>query len=134
MILTCPKCATRFFADDDTIGPAGRRVECNACGEIWSSAGVNDVVESSSRTHPDIEAATGDESATAAAPLFVERASPSRKTLSRPSRAPLVIGLFILAFAIVGLFVFQQEIERIFPGASTVYQSLGLGSIERARA
>src|SRR5665213_2124431 len=34
MILTCPECATSYFADDSSIG-AGRTVRCAACGNTW---------------------------------------------------------------------------------------------------
>ncbi len=82
MILTCPKCATRFFADDDAIGAAGRRVECGVCGAIWSSARAWRRRQQPLQTRgfepahiPSSEAATP-----VAAPLFVERVAPSRET------------------------------------------------------
>ena len=34
MILTCPECATSYFADDSAIGQ-GRAVRCSACGASW---------------------------------------------------------------------------------------------------
>ena len=133
MILTCPKCATRFFADEKAIGTAGRRVKCDACGEIWSSAGADDAADLSSPTAPEEDAVTGVERAGATeTPLFVERVSAMRNTVRRPSRAPLVVGLVFVAIAIVAMFVFQRQIERTFPGASTVYRSVGLGSLSRA--
>src|SRR5262245_19620349 len=35
MILTCASCATRYYADDGSVGPEGRSVRCAACGHTW---------------------------------------------------------------------------------------------------
>jgi predicted Zn finger-like uncharacterized protein len=35
MILTCPKCATRFSLDPSVIGAQGRKVRCSSCHHIW---------------------------------------------------------------------------------------------------
>jgi predicted Zn finger-like uncharacterized protein len=35
MILTCPSCATRYYADDGSIGASGRSVRCAACTHTW---------------------------------------------------------------------------------------------------
>jgi predicted Zn finger-like uncharacterized protein len=133
MILTCPKCATRFFADDHAIGPEGRRVKCDACGEVWSSTGAKDVADLSAPADPaTAHPIVSDGVDTANSPLFVERGSPPRQTVRKRSRAPWVIGLLVVALAVVGIFVFQHRIERMFPGASTVYQSLGFRDPDRA--
>jgi len=35
MILTCPRCATRYQADAAKFPSAGRNVRCAKCGEVW---------------------------------------------------------------------------------------------------
>ena len=35
MILTCPECATRYLANDDSIGENGRTVRCSKCQTTW---------------------------------------------------------------------------------------------------
>jgi len=39
MILTCPRCATRYLVDPLEVWTTGRTVECEACGQRWRSAG-----------------------------------------------------------------------------------------------
>jgi predicted Zn finger-like uncharacterized protein len=126
MILTCPKCATRFFADDHAIGPAGRRVQCAACREVWFSAGA----------HPAPFAVAADVLAEEAppsseAPLFVARGAPARN--GGGYGRSFLTGLLILAVVIVaGMVVFKRQLEQMFPGATAVYQSVGLSSSGRA--
>ncbi len=35
MIITCPKCATRYEAQDDAFRPEGRKVKCSTCSHNW---------------------------------------------------------------------------------------------------
>ncbi|HWF00863.1 MAG TPA: zinc-ribbon domain-containing protein [Caulobacteraceae bacterium] len=47
MILTCPRCATRYEVDETDIRPEGRLVRCSACDQQWRafSDGRESVVE-----------------------------------------------------------------------------------------
>jgi predicted Zn finger-like uncharacterized protein len=56
MILTCPRCATRYVVDDAEVRAEGRRVRCSACGEEW-------------RVYPEgVEPADGSQDASPEAP------------------------------------------------------------------
>lgn len=39
MILTCPRCATRYLADPLLVWATGRTVQCAACGQRWRAVG-----------------------------------------------------------------------------------------------
>lgn len=39
MRLTCPRCAAQYQIADAAIPPAGREVECSACGHVWHQKG-----------------------------------------------------------------------------------------------
>jgi predicted Zn finger-like uncharacterized protein len=140
MILTCPKCATRFFAEEQAIGLSGRRVKCGACGEVWISAAAraaeptasNDCAATDLPRSADLardQLAGPEPAASVAAPLFVERVSPPRKIAARSPGRRWGVGLMLVALAIVAcLIVFQPQIEAAAPGSSTLYQALGLRS------
>ncbi|MFD2440012.1 zinc-ribbon domain-containing protein [Paracoccus kondratievae] len=38
MRLTCPRCAAQYEIAESAIPPAGREVECSACGHVWRQA------------------------------------------------------------------------------------------------
>jgi predicted Zn finger-like uncharacterized protein len=39
MILTCPRCATRYLVDPLQVWSGGRNVQCDACGQRWRAVG-----------------------------------------------------------------------------------------------
>ena len=136
MILTCPNCATRFFADDAAIGSFGRRVKCAACGEEWTSSrpepvepapAINPETAADSLPAPSPDSTQATTESETASPLFVERASAPRTARSKGPGRPWALGLVIVVFVVVaGLLVFQPALQRAFPGASTFYHSIGL--------
>ena len=126
------------------MGSSGRRVECGVCHEVWSGGGVEspaaetpplfgvDDSLSSGGTAQDL-ADVGESTGPVAAPLFVERAAPSRKGSGNASRRLWTLVVLTLVVAIVaGVFVFRRDVERAFPGAPAFYHSLGLRSVDRA--
>lgn len=35
MQVSCPRCSTKFFIEEEKIGKAGKKVKCSACSKIW---------------------------------------------------------------------------------------------------
>ena len=130
MILTCPNCATRFFADDEAIGVGGRRVKCDSCGTVWTAS------PSLPATLPSEPAPTSAApSEPDSAPLFASqpraKAAAPRSGGGRSRGLGLIVLLFVLVAAVL---VFQPAIEKAFPGSAAVYHSLGLMGRGAARA
>jgi predicted Zn finger-like uncharacterized protein len=146
MILTCTSCATRYYADDAAIGPAGRTVRCAACGFSWFA-------------EPQLELrapADGDEghavsAAPAQEPLTRERVERLRKAAEQPGPAPSAAAKFraqqaermrrergraaavvwgatgaALAASATGMVAFRQDVAEIWPRSASAFAALGL--------
>ena len=89
MILTCPRCATRYLVDELQVWTTGRTVKCDACGQQWRAvgAGVRPLARPPPDADPPIAAApdplVGSKTDHQAAPV------PEREF---PSLAPLATG------------------------------------------
>ena len=135
MILTCPKCATRFFVSDDAIGKSARSVQCSACHQVWLTEGLEptnaDILPEPEGASTPSEKETAI-SETTASPLFVERSTSARKAPSKPLAQALTITLLILVVIGAGVLVFQKDVERAFPGTAAIYRALGVRNSDRA--
>ncbi|MEO8812997.1 MAG: MJ0042-type zinc finger domain-containing protein [Caulobacteraceae bacterium] len=118
MILTCPNCATRYLTEDRQIGPAGRRVRCEACGHQWSAPGAPAPLE------PPVE------DSAAAAPMFAPRPfpaariSPRVRPPARRGRAIWAAAVFVLVVG--GALAFRAEITRAWPASAVAYATVGM--------
>jgi predicted Zn finger-like uncharacterized protein len=113
MILTCPRCSTRYHVDPTALGTDGRTVRCAGCGERWS-------VKPPADTPQIVEFGPS-----AQAPRVpVAAPAPARRRGSRGLLAWLSAVLLILlaASAVIG----RNEIVAGFPATASVYQLLGL--------
>lgn len=137
MILTCPECASRYFVDDDSIGPAGRTVRCSSCGARWT-AHADDAAEPAAAAprdpapEPAPEPAPLDEAEplAPAEPLprvFRERAATRQKVREAIAAGAVWAGLAAGFVLILGLAVLlRQDIARMWPRTAGVYAAIGL--------
>ncbi len=98
MILTCPRCASRYFVADGQVGPGGRAVRCAECAESWTA---QPTIEPPTAAGPDN-----------ASPLFTAARAKAKGALP-PRLAGVTLALVLL---IILAFVFRTEIAALWPG------------------
>lgn len=140
MILTCPSCRSRYFADPSAIGPHGRTVRCNACSHSWFVEGQLDLREpvgdgaSAARTRDQIEqmrraaqTGAGLGGMSAAARLRAQQAERERR--ERAGAAMMAWG--VTGAAVVGMGAgavgMREHVASIWPQTAGVYAALGMG-------
>lgn len=141
MILTCPECASRYFVDDDKVGPDGRTVRCAACGQRWTAFkdAPLELTEASPSGAPAIATEPVAEPAAEAPPPVSElpgealpkvfRAKATNEKRVREAAATGVIwaGLAVCLAAILAVaVVFRVEMVRLAPRTAGAYAAVGL--------
>ncbi len=141
MILTCPECASRYFIDDQLIGPSGRTVRCQSCGASWRARPQDDPIE---LTASPEEGAVGQppraEEPAAAAPAalsdlpaerlpgaFRAKAEERRRVREAATAGALWAGVAaVVVLVAVTAFVFRVDIVRALPRTATAFAAVGL--------
>ena len=111
MILTCPRCSTRYHVDPAALGAAGRAVRCAACGQRWSVTPPSDTPQTVEFGAPS--------------PLAASQA----ETPASPRGSTSLIGWLIVALVILlaaSAVIGRNEIVAGFPASAPLYQKLGL--------
>ncbi|MEZ5936904.1 MAG: DUF3426 domain-containing protein [Hyphomonadaceae bacterium] len=136
MILVCPSCDTRYFADDAALGQEGRRVRCTSCGHAWfakpQEEGGLAVAEATGLTRDQVERLRQTAAANAAArtgPHSEYRA----KELARRHRNRAVatviawsLAFVIFAGAVTVAVAFRDEVANAWPKTASLYKMVGL--------
>ena len=133
MILTCPSCSTRYFADGASLGPKGRAVRCAACGHTWRARegdvpAPTDEPELEEELEGGLDGDLGEPAGEAA------ETAPA-KTAERPlapgalnMRASLIgwgaAGAGVLALMVLAV-IFRVELVGLWPRAAGVYAAAG---------
>ena len=137
MILVCPSCDTRYFADDSKIGREGRRVRCATCGHAWTAKaqeedGAPAPAEETGLTREQVERlrqTAQANSKTRAGPHAEFRAQQHAKRKRDRSRAATIAWVsvaFVFAGALGAAVLFRNEVANAFPKAASLYQLVGL--------
>lgn len=138
MILTCPSCATSYFVPDDAIGPNGRRVRCQSCGDSWratsdepleltnatETAAAGNVVEFGKRE--DAPESLAETPAPELPRAFRARAEQQRRLRRAAAHGAVWAGLasgFVALFAAGWLF--RVEVVEMYPRAAAAYALVG---------
>lgn len=141
MILTCPNCATRYFVDDDRVGPAGRVVRCAGCGERWTAQAETPLELEASPdegavAHDPIQRASAeplaptpprDLPAEELPKVFRERAVVRRK-MREAATAGVVWAALAGGFVVIAgvMLLMRQDVARIWPRTAGAYAMIGL--------
>jgi predicted Zn finger-like uncharacterized protein len=138
MILTCPDCSTRYYADDGLIGPNGRSVRCAACGSTWFAeaslvleSSVGDAARRPPLTRENVERmrrqASPSPAASSAAQRF--RQQQAERIRKERTRATVVTwgatGLAVCATA-AGVVAVRQDVAELWPESASAFTALGL--------
>jgi predicted Zn finger-like uncharacterized protein len=137
MILTCPECATSYFADDAAIG-VGRTVRCGACGSSWraqSDTLLDLEVEPSEAAEPAftesdedlLERRPADLSGEELRKAFRAKAVNERRTREAAVQGVVWAGLgavFVMILATAA--VFRLDVVRLWPRSASAYAAVGL--------
>jgi predicted Zn finger-like uncharacterized protein len=138
MILVCPSCDTRYFADDTSIGKEGRRVRCATCGHAWHAKLPEEegepaaAAEDTGLTREQVERLRQTAQANSkarAGPHAEFRAREHAKRKRNRGRAVGIawgIGAGVFAVALAGAILFRNEVSEAFPKAASIYRLVGL--------
>jgi predicted Zn finger-like uncharacterized protein len=138
MILTCPECATSYFAADSAIGE-GRVVRCSSCGSSWRAEAPRPLdlkVEpeagaiAAEPLSPDEELFTKPASELSGEVLpkaFRARAQADRRVKEAAVQGAVWAGMgATLAAMLVLAVVFRADVVRLWPRAAGAYAAVRL--------
>lgn len=137
MILVCPSCDTRYFAEDSSIGKEGRRVRCATCGHAWHAKLAEEgeqavAADDTGLTREQVERlrqTAQANSRTRAGPHAEFRAREHAKRKRAQGRAVAIAwgaSGFVFLCLLGGAVIFRNEVAEAFPRAASIYRLVGL--------
>ena len=136
MILTCPSCATSYFAPDGAIPPAGRKVRCQSCAHVWHGMPSDEPLELTAESGPlaspeprSFEEAPPVSPETPAPELpkaFRARAEQQRRLRRAATHGAVWAGLASLFVGLLAAgWLFRVEVVELYPRAAAAYAMVG---------
>lgn len=136
MILVCPSCDTRYFAEDSAIGKEGRRVRCASCGHSWHAKvqdeGAAPPAEDTGLTREQVERLRQTAAANSASrngPHAEYRAREHKRRQEARLRATGVawaIGFAVFASGAGAAVLFRNDVADAWPRSASLYRAVGL--------
>jgi predicted Zn finger-like uncharacterized protein len=139
MILTCPDCASRYFIDDQLIGPAGKTVRCSSCGTSWKARREDEPLDLVSLPEEGAMAAAARAEPEAAAPQLSElpadrvagafraKAEQKRRIVQAAAAGAVwAVAAAVVALVLALLAIFRSDVVRALPKTATAYAAVGL--------
>jgi predicted Zn finger-like uncharacterized protein len=137
MILVCPSCDTRYFAEDSSIGKEGRRVRCATCGHAWHAKlqeeGETSVTQDDTGlTREQVERLRQTAQANSKARAGPHAEYRAREHAKRKKAQGRAVGIawgatgFLFLSLVGGAVLFRNEVAQAFPRAASIYRLVGL--------
>ena len=136
MILTCPSCATSYFAPDGAIPPGGRKVRCQSCAHVWHGMPSDEPLELTAASEPILaQEPRSFEDAPPVSPeipapelpkAFRARAEQQRRLRRAATHGAVWAGLASLFVGLIGAgWLFRVEVVELYPRAAAAYAMVG---------
>ena len=139
MILTCPKCASRYFLPDLQVGPGGRVVKCAQCKTTWRAQPMRgqtpEIRPEPPLSEPDPPEDFPDEEGefAVAAQRRAEILRDQKAVAERKARQSAMISASVwaglaaaVALVLVMAVVFRAKVVELWPGTASAYAAVGL--------
>lgn len=135
MILTCPSCATGYFAPDDAIGPLGRTVRCQSCQHSWKAlpeeplnltAAATPIVAAAPVATPEPET-LAETPAPELPKAYRARAEQQRRLRRAAAHGVAWAGTACVAFGMLGAaWLFRADVVDVLPRTASAYAAVGV--------
>ncbi|RZJ95645.1 MAG: hypothetical protein EON88_10335 [Brevundimonas sp.] len=130
MILTCPACATQYSLPDGSVGPMGRKVRCQSCGETWQASADDTPLELTAAPVAATPEPTPGIDADTPAPVlpraFRARAEQQRRVRRAATHGAVWAGMASAFVALLGAaWLMRVDVVELYPRAAAAYAMIG---------